>query len=229
MKIHLTLLLIVLMMTAIVGLTAAGAASMPTTVIADAGNRSAGSRYALESTLQQPSSVGVSSGSRFTLQHGFWHPDPCADAGDDFFGYESRGPNSWLKYVCQLNATHSVDAETFLWLQAGGIPVVLDNPSSPTPIFDAPMWDGSTELTKTEAALQFNLTVNQSLPEEHSDEIVVYIRIPGDANGDDLVNAFDVAKMRQVSPDADFNGDGRVNAFDVSILRLNAGRRRTVE
>ena len=104
--------------------------------------------------------------------------------------------------------------------------VVLRNPDTLTPDFDAPQWDGSTELTKSQARLRFRLTVNGGAD---SDECEVYIRVPGDANGDDAVNAFDVARVRTVHPEADFNGDGGVNAFDVAILRLNSGRRRTVE
>jgi len=62
---------------------------------------------------------------------------------------------------------------------------------------------------------------------EDSDEVTCYVRLPGDANGDDVVNAFDLALVRTAQPPADFNCDGAINAFDVAILRINSGRRRT--
>ena len=186
-------------------------------------------------------SVGVGDSSPFALDpyrmtRGWGDSEPfevlaaVANAGDDFFGYESHGPNSWQKYVVQLDGTGSLDADSFLWEQAGGVSVALNDPSAARPIFDAPQWDGSTELTKTQARLSFRLTINPGdMLGERTDEVTVYIRIPGDANGDDAVNAFDLAKLRQVNADADFDGNGRVDAFDVSIFRQNAGRRRTAD
>ena len=149
-----------------------------------------------------------------------------AYAGDDAYGYESRGTQT---YQCQLNSAGSRGVSTYLWEQLSGIPVVLDNPASPSPTFSAPQWDGSTELTKTQATLTFRLTINQGEVTEYTDEVAVYIRIPGDANGDDAVNAFDVALLRLSDPSADFNGDGFTNATDISILRQNTSRRRTVD
>ena len=152
------------------------------------------------------------------------------------YGYESRGATS---YKIQLDGTDSLLASTFSWQQLdvpastppGDDPVVtLDNPASPTPTFDALQWDGSTELTKTEARLRFQLTINAGdTLGERTDEVEVHIRLPGDANGDDRINAFDVMMLRTSAPDADFNGDGTVNGADLSILRLNSHRRRTVE
>ena len=81
-------------------------------------------------------------------------------------------------------------------------------------------------MTRAEASLTFRLTINQGQPAQSSDDVEVYIRIPGDANGDNVVNAFDLSKLRLLDPLADFNGDGVVNAFDLSILRLNAARHR---
>ena len=149
-----------------------------------------------------------------------------ADAGADSFGYESRSSQA---YVVQLNGTGSRGAASYSWQQIDGVPVVLRNAESSTPNFDAPQWDGSTELSRTEALLRFRLTINEGELNEDADEVEVYIRIPGDANGDDAVNAFDLAMVRTVRPEADFNGDGVINAFDVVILRQNAGRRRTVD
>ena len=149
-----------------------------------------------------------------------------ADAGDDFYGYESRGG---LAYIVTLDGTASEGATTFLWEQIAGITVTLRNADTDSPDFDAPQWDGSTELTKTEARLRFRLTINQGEADEASDEVEVYIRIPGDATGDDVVNAFDLAKLRQGDPAANFNGDLTVNAFDLAILRQSSGRVRTVE
>ena len=149
-----------------------------------------------------------------------------ADAGADSIGFESRGAAA---YVCHLDGTGSTGASTYFWGQTAGLPVVLRGADTAAPDFDAPQWDGSTELSRTEASLVFSLTVNQGEPNESVDECGVYVRIPGDANGDDLVNAFDVALVRMVAPGSDFNGDETINAFDVVILRQNAGRRRTVD
>ena len=149
-----------------------------------------------------------------------------ADAGDDFFGYESLSTSG---YICELDATRSSGALTYLWEQVTGISVELFDAQTETPEFYAPQWDGSTEFSKSQARLRFRLTINHGEANEDTDEVEVYIRIPGDATGDDIINAFDLARFRQLDPYADFNGDGRVNAFDVSILRLNSGRRRTVE
>ena len=143
------------------------------------------------------------------------------------YGYESR---SSVSYRIQLDGSASLAASSYSWEQIAGQMVTLSDAESPEPTFDAPQWDGSTELTKTQARLSFQLTINPgNMLGERTDEVTVYIRIPGDANGDNLVNAFDLAKLRQIAPAADFDGNGRVDAFDVSIFRLNAGRRRTVE
>ena len=146
-----------------------------------------------------------------------------ADAGADSFGYESR---AGAPYVCHLDGTNSYNAGSYWWQQTAGAAVTLRNASTATPDFDAPGWDGSTELTPEQATLRFRLTINQATRYEDSDECEIYIRIPGDGNGDDVVNAFDLAKLRQLDPEVDFNADGLVNAFDLAILRQNAGRRR---
>ena len=203
-------------------------------VTGDAGAVSSSALYTLMDTLGQPGPVNVSASTGgSTLEHGFWHAEPpavsaVADAGDDFFGYESRpGTIPLPNYLCPLDGTRSTGVVTCLWEQIAGKTVTLRNPDTLTPDFDAPHWNGSVELTKTEARLRFRLTVNGGAD---TDECEVYIRIPGDANGDDVVNAFDVALFRQVPPhpDADCNGDGTVNMFDIAILRANSARRRTV-
>ena len=153
----------------------------------------------------------------------FW---PSANAGQDFFGYEGRGAAT---YICGLDGTGSTGVSTRLWEQIAGVTVILRNAETLTPDFDAPQWDGSIELTKTEACLRFRLTINAGEADEDADECEVDIRIPGDATGDDTVNAFDLAKLRQADPTANFNGDEFVNAFDLAILRQNSGRARTVE
>ena len=151
---------------------------------------------------------------------------PRADAGQDFCAFE--GSNFW-PYVVHLDGTGSIAADTFAWAQEAGKSVDLRNADAPVADFDAPKWDGSTELTRTEATLRFRLTINAGEPGERSDEIEIYIRIPGDATGDDLVNAFDLAKLRQGDPCADFTGDSFLNAFDLAILRQSSGRMRTVD
>jgi len=147
-------------------------------------------------------------------------PDIWAESS---WGYESRGT---AMYVMRLDGTQSIGATTYAWEQLAGEPVTMRDTSSVTAQFDAPQWDGSTELTPTQARLQFRLTVDEGVS---TDDCEVYIRIPGDANGDDQVNAFDVALLRLFDPDADFNADGIVNAFDLAILRQNSGRKRTAQ
>ena len=149
-----------------------------------------------------------------------------ANAGEDSYGYESRGG---LIYTVYFDGMQSAGADTFTWEQVAGVTVALRYAGTALPEFDAPQWDGSTELTRTQARLRFRLTINLGEVNEDSDEVEVYIRIPGDATGDDIINAFDLAKLRQQNPAANFNGDLVVNAFDLAILRQNAGRTRTVE
>ena len=143
-----------------------------------------------------------------------------ADAGADSYGYESRGAT---KYICHLDGTGSVGATSYAWTQVSGAPVVLRNAGTATPDSDAPQWDGSTELTVAGATLEFQLSINGGAS---TDATQVYIRIPGDATGDNVVNAFDLARLRQQVPEADFTGDAVVNAFDLAVLRQNAGRSR---
>ena len=187
-------------------------------------------RYILEVTAEDKGPPG------WDIEYGYGIVDAAAavamavqgsnaDAGADSFGYESRGA---APYVVSLDGSGSAGAVTYSWQQTAGVPVLLNDPDTASPDFDAPQWDGSTELTKAQARLRFSLTVNEGGPSETTDEVEVYIRIPGDANGDDAVNAFDLALERSVHPDADFNGDGTVNAFDVLILRPNVGRRRII-
>ena len=136
------------------------------------------------------------------------------------YGYESRGTSF---YVVHLDGTGSVGATSYAWSQTGGISVALRNDDTATPDFDAPQWDGSTELTVAEATLGFELSINAGAS---TDTCEIYIRVPGDANGDNVVNAFDLAKLRQTDPSANFNGDLVVNAFDLAILRQSSGRSR---
>ena len=152
-------------------------------------------------------------------------PPPVADAGGDLWGFESRGS---AMYIVTLDGTGSSGAATYRWQQVanGGLGVVLRNAATATAGFDAPQWDGTTELTVVEASLLFRLTINEGLPGEDADECACYIRIPGDSNGDDVVNAFDLAAVRTLDPSADFTGDGTVNAFDLGVLRRNSARRR---
>ena len=144
--------------------------------------------------------------------------------------YESRGSEM---FVVNLVGSEDPEIVSYFWEQVpnGGLPVTLRDWDTSTPEFDAPQWDGVTELTRTQATLRFRLTTNMGLPDEQSEEMDVYIRIPGDVWLDDTVNGFDIALLRQLRPCADFNGDGTVNAFDVSILRVSGitGRYRTVD
>lgn len=133
-----------------------------------------------------------------------------AAADGPAYGYESRGGSA---YKVQLDGTSSQGARSFDWeqLAQGGQPVALRGADTATPDFDAPQWDGTTELTPCDATLRFRLTINMGAPDADSSECEVYIRIPGDSNGDNVVNAFDVARLRQFQPDSDFNGDGRTS------------------
>ena len=140
--------------------------------------------------------------------------------------YESQDSTP---YVCQLDGTGSFQATTFQWEQLGGAPVVLRNAATAKPDFDAPQWDGSTELSEAEALLRFRLTINAGEADESSDVCEITVRIPGDSNGDGAVNGFDVALLRLSDPAADFDGNGIVNANDVATLRKNAARRRSTE
>jgi hypothetical protein len=121
-----------------------------------------------------------------------------------------------------LDGTASTGATTYSWTQLAGKAVVINNASAALANFDAPAWDGSTELTIAEASLQFQLEVDGG----STDTCDCYVRIPGDANGDNRVNAFDIARLRTLHPEADFNDDGAVNAFDLAILRNNSSRAR---
>ena len=149
--------------------------------------------------------------------------DPVvANAGPDFFAYESRGTAA---YVVQLDGRASTGVVSAVWTQLAGAPVTIIPLNDPATLckFDAPQWDGSEEMTIEEISLVFELSINGGAS---IDTVAVSVRIPGDTNGDDMVNAFDVAKLRQLHPSADFNGDGIVNAFDLAILRGNTSRYR---
>ena len=98
------------------------------------------------------------------------------------------------------------------------------------PVFVAPQWDGSEELTPDEARLRFRLRLNPGQTGEAAYDCEVYVRLPGDANGDDVVSAPDFILLRDfITPNSDFDSDGRVTALDFLILRDNVGRRRVVE
>ena len=149
-----------------------------------------------------------------------------ADAGEDTWAYESSPIN---EYVCVLDASRSVRVLTYRWRQIEGTPVVLRNAETAIADFDAPQPGASNEFTRTEANLVFRLTINEGQIGERSDDVLIYVRIPGDATGDDVVNAFDLARLRRYDIRADFTGDGYTNAFDLAILRQNSGRKRTVD
>ena len=149
-----------------------------------------------------------------------------ADAGADRYVYESVAAQS---HVVHLDGSASRKASAHSWEQVGGIAVALAGAGTTTPEFVAPQKADGQELTRSEALLRFRLTINSGAFSQKSDEVEVYIRVPGDANGDDAVNAFDLALLRQLDPAADFNDDSGVNAFDLAVLRQNSGRRRTVD
>ena len=122
-----------------------------------------------------------------------------------------------------LDGANSVGASTYQWTQLAGTTVTINDAALAVANFDAPEWDGSTELTAAEASLEFELSVDGGAS---ADTCACYVRIPGDATGDDIVNAFDLAKVRQQDPAANFNGDYVINAFDLAILRQASGRKR---
>ena len=159
--------------------------------------------------------------------------DATPDAGADEFAVSSTAVAVCPAYTYEGNSTVSgtgaaleVDgsgstAATFLWSQPGGLDVSVAGAVTANVAFTAPAWDGSTELTITQASLSFQLDVDGGADTDTCD---CFVRLPGDANGDGTVNAFDVAAVRTLQDAADFNGDGAVNAFDISILRINATR-----
>jgi len=160
-------------------------------------------------------------GSDYDIGPYEWYP--TADAGADPVAYESRGPEA---YVVHLDGTASVGVQTFQWTQLSGVAVALRAADTLTPDFDAPQWDGSTELTRTEATLLFDLSINDGA---FADTVEVYVRIPGDVDGDDKLNAFDISLIRKLDPASDFDGNNLINAFDIIIYRINFGRKRTVD
>ena len=143
-----------------------------------------------------------------------------ADAQCDPYGYESE----IAPYNMDLDGTASTGVATYSWVQLSGETVTVNSPAAVVANFDAPGPPGSGEFLIADCTLVFQLTVDGG----DTDTCSTYIRLPGDSNGDNVVNAFDLADVRNlVTPGADFNGDGGVNAFDLSILRRNSGRRRT--
>jgi len=122
-----------------------------------------------------------------------------------------------------LDGTASTDASTYAWTQTGGkVDNAILTPTAALASIVTPAASGSTELTVAEASLEFTLAVDGG----STDTCACYVRIPGDANGDDVINAFDISRLRQLHPEADFNDDGGVNAFDLAVLRVNSSRRR---
>ena len=140
---------------------------------------------------------------------------PTADAQCAAYAYEGND--------LDLDGTGSTGASTYAWTQTGGaVGGAIADPTAALTSVPTPEWDGSTELTVAEASLEFTLAVDGG----DTDTCDCYVRIPGDANGDDTINAFDIARVRTLHAEADFNDDGSVNAFDLAILRQNAGRSR---
>jgi len=72
-------------------------------------------------------------------------------------------------------------------------------------------------------------------PRGDLDAPTVHVRIPGDGNGDDIVNVFDLVLLGLAlnygagdlyyNPDVDFNADGSINTSDRTILGTNWRRR----
>lgn len=90
---------------------------------------------------------------------------PVANAGRDLVVSE--------KDVVHLNGSASSDPDgdtlTFLWEQAAGPAVVLDDPTSTSPQFTAPTLDADVTLT-------FKLTATDPAGAKHSDFVVVLVR-----------------------------------------------------
>ena len=146
---------------------------------------------------------------------------PVADAACAPYGYESES----TPYVMMLDGTGSTGViDTYAWVQTAGETVTLRNAATAVADFDAPQ-PVSGEFLAADCTLEFELTVSNA-GGSPSASCSTYIRLPGDATGDNVINAFDLAKIRQAAPEANFNGDAVINAFDLAILRRNAGRSR---
>jgi hypothetical protein len=120
--------------------------------------------------------------------------------------------------------TFNLDDDSFS-LDIGGTNVITDTPHGLTfdPFDDArPFFEARTVF----GGLQASLTVEQFT----GSGFLVETRIPGDANGDGVVNLSDFLILRRNFGngdsgfgEGDFNGDGVVNLSDFLILRRNFG------
>jgi concanavalin A-like lectin/glucanase superfamily protein/K319-like protein len=129
---------------------------------------------------------------------------PVADAGSDQTVDE--------RTIVLLDGSASSDPDedplTYSWIQVGGTPVVLSDPSSPTPTFMAP------DVAQGGDTLIFRLQVNDGFVDSAPDEVVISVLDANDRPACDLARAVpDVLwppdhKMHEVSVQGASDPDG---------------------
>ena len=92
--------------------------------------------------------------------------DPVADAGSD----QTRDEGTLMMLDGSASKDPDGDPITYSWVQTGGPAVVLSDPSSPTPTFDA------HEVVATDSVtLTFELTVDDGFGGTNSDQVVITV------------------------------------------------------
>jgi hypothetical protein len=140
--------------------------------------------------------------------------DEAAPSCEAVVSVPAYGYESYLgAYVVVLDGSASVGG-TFAWSQVSGAVVSIDDASSAIASYNAPF--GQPELTPAEATIVVELSVDAGCATAQG---TTYIRLPGDAGGNDQLDLVDLILYRQGDASADFNGDGAVNADDLTIYR----------
>jgi hypothetical protein len=143
-------------------------------------------------------------------------PDPTTDNTPTFTGTATDS----LSNISSVE--YKVDSGS--WTAATASDGAFDETSEGYTFTTAALSDGAhtVYVRATDAATNTTAEVNYA-----SDSFTVRTVVPGDANGDGVVNAVDITKVERIialldaqTPGADANQDGNVNALDITKVEM---------
>jgi len=212
-------------------------------VLASAGNRATSAGYTLESTLGQPSVVGVSTGAAHTLEHGFWHAEEAVIGVITMSMAPSDDPGNPIdpaltplvlddEYILTVVVDPGMPGSSSLTLTVDydHAYLTIEDPAIVGPGTDTVVLLVTADATTVSAGVwepPITVTVSAAGYTPASENYAIGF-VPGDGTDDNCVNVQDLLTVRanlgkegsEIDPlSADIDGDGKVNVLDLLAVR----------